>query len=76
MDIKKVLCEQVAVAKIEKGLTYDEICAKTGIHKSQLIKILRNGGKGVSVDKIEKILTDLGYIVELSILVNCTQLLG
>lgn len=65
----KQLCDWVAVIKEQRGLTYDkivEIC-DGGIHKSQLVSILKNEGKNVSVTTIADVIEALGGEIEVSL---------
>jgi len=67
MIVKKQLCDIVTYLKNDLGLTYDQVISKCGggVCKSQLINIINKGGKGVSVEVIEHVISKLGGVIEI-----------
>ena len=64
--LKKQLCDILIAIKDYDCLTYDNIIDLSDgyIHRSQLINIIKNEGKGVASDTIHTLLDKIGVEVE------------
>jgi transcriptional regulator with XRE-family HTH domain len=68
MTIREELASTISHFKEGHNLTYKEMIKKTGLNKTQLIRITCKEGDGVSIDLMEKVCKDLGYLVELEVI--------
>lgn len=58
MNIRQRLAEIATELKEEKGLSYEDFRANSNLTNKQISCIL-SGRKGVSIDKIEEVFTDV-----------------
>lgn len=62
ISLRICLCVKIKQVKAQQRMTYESILKVCNgrVHKSQLISILNNGGKGVSLDTIQYVLEKIG----------------
>ncbi|CAM0104647.1 hypothetical protein VPH5P1C_0039 [Vibrio phage 5P1c] len=65
--IKKILCKAFGEWKLINGYTYKWIENNTDLNETQVMRILKKEGVGVSVEAIEKVLIDSGYSLDLNV---------
>lgn len=68
MTIREELANAISAWRRAKKWTYDRMIEETGLNKTQLIRIIKQDGEGVSIDLMEKVCKDLGYKVDLGII--------
>ena len=67
MTIKSKLCEGIEEYFYSEGMTYDQGIKATGLTRSQLYNVLKNGGGSISIDRLEKALNKIGLQIRLDI---------
>ncbi len=68
MTIRKQLASAITHFKTEHSYTYESMCEKTGLNKTQLTRIIKKDGEGVSIDLMEEVCLDLNYRVDLTVI--------
>ncbi len=66
MCLRKNLSNSIREAKEYEGLTYDDIMRATDCTKTS-VRYALNGGSGVSLELMEKMLVVMGYSVRVEI---------
>ena len=61
MTIREELAEAISDWRKNKQLTYGQMIEETGLNKTQLIRVIKQKGEGVSIDLMEKVCEKLGY---------------
>jgi len=59
MTIREELAGAISDWRKNKQLTYDQMIEETGLNKTQLIRVIKQRGEGVSIDLMEKVCKDL-----------------
>lgn len=66
--IREELALTLTHIRLSENWTYEDMMKKTGLNKTQLNRIIKNNGEGVSIDLMETVLIKLGYIVEIEVI--------
>lgn len=59
ISIKTQLCDLVATLKEDDSLTYEDLKELSGLNTTQITRILKKNGNGVSLQVIEQLLIKL-----------------
>tara|TARA_B100001105_G_scaffold186434_1_gene151038 strand:+ start:3335 stop:3568 length:234 start_codon:yes stop_codon:yes gene_type:complete len=71
--IKGILCKAFGEWKLSNGYTYKWIENNTDLNETQVMRILKKDGVGVSVEAIEKVLIDSGCSLDLKVNLKNSQ---
>jgi len=67
MTIRIELAEALSDLRYDNSWTYEQMMQETGLNKTQLIRVIKHKGEGVSIDLMEKVCKKLGYNIDLCI---------